>query len=128
MGEKIRQIERRLQNPIFSKEPGRHLQFEQTRDDMRFLLSECERLEARVKELEEERDTLKFNFDKMIEVASDQLFAYRGEQKKVKELVEGIEKHKKKYEIVEMFDEKIVKRYITNEDAELYKLVERETP
>ncbi len=45
MDEKIKQIEGRLQNPIFSKEPGRHLQFEQTRDDMRFLLSKIRELE-----------------------------------------------------------------------------------
>ncbi len=45
---------------------------------------------------------------------------------RLKELEEGIEKHKKKYEIVEMFDEKIVKRYITREDEELYKLIEKE--
>jgi len=50
-----------------------------------------EQAEVKIKELGEERDTLRFNFDKMVEVASDQTFAYRGEQKKVKELVEGIQ-------------------------------------
>ena len=47
---------------------------------------------------------------------------------RIKRLVEGIEKHKEKYKIVEMFDEKIVKRYIPKEDEELYKLIEKEKP
>ena len=46
-----------------------------------------------VKELERERDVLKFSFNEMLNVASDQTEAYRGEQKKVKEFKDGIEKY-----------------------------------
>jgi hypothetical protein len=47
MDERVREIEKRLQHPMFLKDPGEHLQSGQARDDIKYLLS-------RIKELEEE--------------------------------------------------------------------------
>ena len=44
MGE-IKEIEERLKHPMFLKEPGKHLQSEQTRDDIKYLLSHIKELE-----------------------------------------------------------------------------------
>ena len=97
------------------------------------LLSRLKELEERIELAEATRDDA-LAHAKMFKGGVEELKAhaidlggklFRVINEKLK-LEEGIEKHKKKYEIVEMFDEKIVKRYITREDEELYKLIKKE--
>jgi protein subunit release factor A len=84
MNEKIKEIEESLQHPMFIKEPRKHLQSGQARDDIKYLLSKIKKLEELTKDI---------GSDKAL---SEVLYEYHERADKaearIKDLTEGIEK------------------------------------
>ena len=75
MDEKTREIEERLQHPMFLKDPGKHLQSGQARDDIKYLLSHFKLLQEAV----DRHEIFKRAHERVVALEDEELYQKRKE-------------------------------------------------
>ena len=73
MDEKTREIEERLQHPMFLKEPGKHLQSGQARDDIKYLLSRIKKLQYAI----DRHEIFKRTHERVVALEDEELYQER---------------------------------------------------